>query len=60
MKGMGGARLHKQIQTNKNISPDVSSVIATLDYFYPLSEGIKNFFCESIPIPVHFVKENYC
>ena len=43
MKGMGGARLHKQIQTSKNISPDVSSVIATLDYFYPLSEGIKNF-----------------
>jgi len=40
MKGPG---LHKQLQTNKNSPPDISSVIATLDYFYPLSEGIKNY-----------------
>ena len=41
---MGGARLHKQVQTNKNIPPDISSVLATLDYFHPLSEGVKNYF----------------
>ncbi|HET6769444.1 MAG TPA: Crp/Fnr family transcriptional regulator [Chitinophagaceae bacterium] len=36
--------LHKQDQTKKNSPPDISSVIATLDYFYPLSEGIKEYF----------------
>ena len=41
---MGGAGLHKQEQTNKNTFPDVSSVIAALDYFYPLSDGIKDYF----------------
>lgn len=29
---------------NKNHPPDISSVLATLDYFHPLSEGIKNYF----------------
>ena len=37
------ANLHKQGQTNKNIPPDLSSVIDTLNYFYPLSEGIKDY-----------------
>jgi CRP-like cAMP-binding protein len=41
---MAGARSHKQDQTNKNNHPDISSVIAVLDYFYPLSEGIKDYF----------------
>ena len=41
---MEGAGLHKQDQTNKNSPDDISSVIATLDYFYPLSEGIKDYF----------------
>ena len=40
---MGGAGLYKRIQTNKNISPDISSVIDTLNYFYPLSDGIKDY-----------------
>jgi len=41
---MGETGLHKKIQTKKNISPDISSVIDTLNYFYPLSEGIKDYF----------------
>ena len=41
---MEGAGLHKQDQINKNSPADISSVIATLDYFYPLSEGIKDYF----------------
>ena len=41
---MGGAGLHKKNQSNENNSHDLSSVIATLDYFYPLSEGIKDYF----------------
>src|SRR6188508_253319 len=40
---MKGADLHKQGQTNKSISPDLSSVIDTLNYFYPVSEGIKDY-----------------
>ncbi|HEY5967625.1 MAG TPA: Crp/Fnr family transcriptional regulator [Chitinophagaceae bacterium] len=36
--------LYKRVQTNKNISPDISSAIDTLNYFYPLSEGIKDYF----------------
>ena len=39
---MSGDGLHKKGQTNKNLSPDISSVIDTLNYFYPLSEGIKD------------------
>jgi len=35
---------HKKGQPNNTTPPDVSSVIATLDYFHPLSEGIKNYF----------------
>jgi len=35
---------YKQDQSHKNSPPDISSVITTLDYFYPLSEGIKNYF----------------
>jgi len=41
---MGEAGQHKQIQTNKIIPPDISSVIDTLNYFYPVSEGIKDYF----------------
>ena len=36
--------LHKQDQVKKSSPPDISSVIETLDYFYPLSEGIKDYF----------------
>jgi len=41
---MDGTGLHRKDQTDKNGPPDISSVIATLDHFYPLSEGIKNYF----------------
>jgi|SRR6186997_73643 len=37
------ANLHKQGQTNKNSPPDLLLVINTLNYFYPLSEGIKDY-----------------
>ena len=40
---MDRAGLNKQDQVKKNSPPDISSLIATLDYFYPLSEGIKNY-----------------
>ena len=40
---MAGTALHRKGQINKNTPPDISSVIATLDYFYPLSDGIKNY-----------------
>ena len=36
--------LYKQVQTNKNSQPDISLVIASLEYFYPLSKGIKDYF----------------
>jgi CRP-like cAMP-binding protein len=36
--------LYKKDHTIKNTPPDISSVIATLDYFYPLSEGMKDYF----------------
>lgn len=41
---MGGAGLHKQDPANQKKSPDVSSVIAALEYFHPLSEGVKDYF----------------
>ena len=41
---MEGSGLYKQGQTINNITPDISSVIETLNYFYPLSEGIKDYF----------------
>jgi CRP-like cAMP-binding protein len=41
---MRGAGLHGKSQLNKNSPPDISSVISTLDYFYPLSEGMKDYF----------------
>ena len=41
---MGNAGLHTKVQTNKNNPPDISSAIDTLNYFYPLSEGIKEYF----------------
>jgi CRP-like cAMP-binding protein len=41
---MDGTGLHKQGQTGKNGLPDISSVIAILDHFYPLSDGVKNYF----------------
>jgi len=40
---MAGTGLHRQGQINKSTPPDISSVIATLDYFYPLNDGIKNY-----------------
>jgi CRP-like cAMP-binding protein len=42
MKGRAG--LYKRVQANKNTPPDISSVIDTLNYFYPLSEGVKDYF----------------
>ena len=36
--------MHKRGETSNNITPDISSVIETLNYFYPLSEGIKDYF----------------
>ena len=41
---MRRTNLHKQVQPGKNSLPDISSVIDTLNYFYPLSEGIKDYF----------------
>ncbi|HEV8269782.1 MAG TPA: Crp/Fnr family transcriptional regulator [Chitinophagaceae bacterium] len=41
---MDGAGLYKQHQIKKNSPPDISAVIATLDYFHPLSEGITEYF----------------
>ena len=35
---------HKKDLTTKDSPPDISSVISTLEYFYPLSEGVKNYF----------------
>ena len=34
---------HKEDQTKVASPPDISSLIATLDYFYPLSESVKNY-----------------
>ena len=36
--------MHKRGETSNNITPDILSVIETLNYFYPLSEGIKDYF----------------
>ena len=41
---MSESRPHKQVQLNKSIPPDISSVVETLNYFYPLSGGIKDYF----------------
>src|SRR6187399_1098283 len=41
---MRGTGLHRRDQINQNNLPDISSVIAILDHFYPLSEGIKDYF----------------
>jgi CRP-like cAMP-binding protein len=43
---MGAASLHKKDPSNQKRSPDISSVIAVLDYFYPLSEGVKDYFAK--------------
>ena len=40
---MGGTAFYKPDQAKKNISPDISSLIATLEYFYPVSDGVKNY-----------------
>src|SRR5829696_1652728 len=40
---MEKAGVYKQSQAKKNSPPDISSLIATLDYFDPLSEGVKNY-----------------
>ena len=40
---MRGTGSYKQDQAKKNNPPDISTVIATLEYFYPVSEGIKNY-----------------
>src|SRR4030095_1094446 len=44
LQRMRGVGLHRKNQINKNDPPDISSVITTLNYFYPLSEGIKDYF----------------
>jgi CRP-like cAMP-binding protein len=36
--------LHKKNLSNKNTPPDITLVIASLEYFHPISEGIKNYF----------------
>ena len=41
---MNRAVLHKRGHSNEKISPDVSLVIITLEYFHPLSAGIKDYF----------------
>ena len=41
---MNRAVLHKKGLPNDDISPDVSSVITTLEYFHPLTAGIKDYF----------------
>jgi len=41
---MERAGVHKQDQSKKNSPPDISSLISTLDYFYPITEGVKNYF----------------
>ena len=38
--------LNSQKNTKDDKSPDISSLIATLNYFHPISEGVKNFFKE--------------
>ena len=38
------AVLHKKGQPSEDITPDVSLVITTLEYFHPLTAGIKDFF----------------
>jgi CRP-like cAMP-binding protein len=43
---MGAASLHKKYPANQKRPPDISSVIAVLDYFYPLSEGVKDYFAK--------------
>ena len=43
---MRGASLYKQDPANQKKAPDISSVIAVLDYFYPLSEGVKDYFAK--------------
>lgn len=40
MRGIG---LYKQEQTKRSNPPDLSSLIAALEYFHPLSDGIKNY-----------------
>ena len=44
MQRMDGAGSHLQEETKENNPPDISTLIATLSYFYPLSEGIKEYF----------------
>lgn len=40
---MGGASLHEQDPTNQKDRSDISSVIAVLEYFHPLPEGVKEY-----------------
>jgi CRP-like cAMP-binding protein len=40
---MDKATLHKRDPSNQKTPPDISSVIAVLDYFYPLSKGVKDY-----------------
>jgi CRP-like cAMP-binding protein len=35
---------NKKVQINQNAAPDISSVTASLEYFHPISEGIRNYF----------------
>ena len=41
---MNGKVSDKNNLPGKNTSPDIALVIASLEYFHPISEGIKNYF----------------
>src|SRR5678810_994164 len=41
---MRGSGVYTKGQINKNKPADISSVVAILDHFFPLSEGIKDHF----------------
>ena len=41
---MRGPGVYRKGQINKNKPADISSVVAILDHFFPLSEGIKDHF----------------
>ena len=41
---MNRAMLSKKGQPKENVPADISSVIASLEYFHPLNEGVKNYF----------------
>lgn len=40
---MGGTSLHQQDPTSQKNRPDISPAIAVLEYFHPLSPGVKDY-----------------